>query len=44
MPQVATNRLAFSALLLLSAFTLAGCAGVSMATMNHGGTQIESAS
>ena len=44
MPQVVTNRLALSALLLLSAFTLAGCAGVSMATMNHGGTQIESAS
>ena len=44
MPQVVTNRLALSALILLSAFTWAGCAGVSMATMNHGGTQIESAS
>ena len=44
MPQVANNRVAVSALILVSAFTLAGCAGVSMSSMNHGGTQIESAS
>ena len=44
MPQVATNRLALSALVLVSAFSLAGCTRISMSTMTNGGTQIGSAS
>jgi len=44
MPQVATNRLALPALVLVAVLSLTGCAGTSMATVSNGGTEIESAS
>jgi uncharacterized protein (DUF305 family) len=44
MTQILKRRLAFRIFVLVGVFSLTGCAGISMSTMNHGGTQIESAS
>jgi uncharacterized protein (DUF305 family) len=44
MTKVLKRRLAFRIFVLVGVFSLTGCAGISMSTMNHGGTQIESAS
>jgi uncharacterized protein (DUF305 family) len=44
MTKVLKRRLAFRIFVLVGVFSLTGCAGISMSTMNHGGTQSESAS
>ena len=44
MTQVLNRKLALRALVLVAVLSATGCAGMPMSMMNHGGTQIESAS